>query len=42
MEESGFELVLRDALLVVGFGFRGAVRVDGLFGEVVGAAACDN
>jgi hypothetical protein len=35
------ELVLREALFVVYFGFCGAVRVDGFFGEVVGAAAGD-
>jgi hypothetical protein len=33
-----FELVNADALLAVGFGFCGAVGVDGLFGEEVGAA----
>jgi hypothetical protein len=35
------ELVLREALFVVGFGFCGAVGIDGFFGEVVGAAAGD-
>lgn len=36
------ELVLRDALLAVGLCFCGSVRVDGLFGEVVCAAARDD
>jgi hypothetical protein len=36
------ELVYADALLSVAFGFRGALGVDGLFGEVVGAAAGDD
>jgi hypothetical protein len=36
------ELVNADALLAVGFGFCGAVGIDGLFGEEVGAAAGDD
>jgi hypothetical protein len=36
------ELVYANALLAVGFGFRGAVGIDGLFGEEVGAAARDD
>ena len=35
------EFIKADALLAVGFGFCGAVGVDGLFGEVVGAAPGD-
>lgn len=41
-EVGGFQLVLREALLSLRFGFRGAVRVDAAFGEVVGAAAGDD
>lgn len=37
-----FELIDANALLSVGFGFCGAVGVDGAFGEEVGATACDD
>lgn len=36
------ELELAHALLVVGFGFGGAVGVDAAFGEEVGATAGDD
>jgi hypothetical protein len=36
-----FELVVAHAFLALHFGFFGAVGVDGLFGEVVGARAGD-
>jgi len=36
------KLVYAHALLAVCFGFGGAVCVDGLFGEEVGPAACDD
>ena len=36
------ELEQADALLAVGFGFCGAVRIDAAFGEEVGASARDD
>jgi len=36
------ELEQADALLAVGFGFCGAVRVDAAFGEEIGASAGDD